>query len=552
MAGPRALHRVGDGPRTCTSRPLRVCLIRPPAITAPRSLSYYGAVPDLGLAYIAAAARAAGHHVRVIDAPGLAIEQHWEWSTALGALRGQGLTLGAIAERVPFDVDVIGIAHMFLHEWPMLRALVAAIRAARPYAFIVAGGENASAMWELLLDSTPGLDAVVRGEGELALQRLLEQLSAGRALDEVPSLALRVHGRAHATASAPRIGELDAWPWPAWDLFPLDAYLDRRIGSGVDLGRALPILTSRGCPYQCTFCSSPQMWTTRYVRRDPERVLDEVAQLQRRYAVDNFNINDLTALLTKEWILELCAAIDRRGLKFTWQLPSGTRSEAIDREAADRMVAAGCRNFCYAPESGSVRELARMRKRVEPQRLLSSLGGAVGAGMVTHASIMIGTPGQDARDVVDTARFVAKMAGAGLHTLSVMVFAPYPGSALYEELRARGRLQHDEAWVYGSLLRSAGGTRSHHERWGPRRLFALQLGLLGGFFGLQYLRRPQRLARSAIELARGRQRTVLEQLAAAKLRQLREAVATVVSRASARWQAARWLGRSTAAASRQR
>src|SRR5689334_9687144 len=113
MAGPRALHRVGDGPRTCTSRPLRVCLIRPPAITAPRSLSYYGAVPDLGLAYIAAAARAAGHHVRVIDAPGLAIEQHWEWSTALGALRGQGLTLGAIAERVPFDVDVVGIAHMF-------------------------------------------------------------------------------------------------------------------------------------------------------------------------------------------------------------------------------------------------------------------------------------------------------------------------------------------------------------------------------------------------------------------------------------------------------
>lgn len=546
MPGPRALGRARDGPRTCTSRPLRVCLVRPPAITAPRSLSYYGAVPDLGLAYVAAAARAAGHHVRVIDAPGLAIEQRWAWSNGLC---GQGLTIGEIAERVPFDVDVVGIAHMFLHEWPMLRALVAAIRAARPHALVIAGGENASAMWELLLDSTPGLDAVIRGEGELALQHLLEHVSAGRPLDEVPSLALRVHGRAHATARVPRIGDLDAWPEPAWDLFPVEAYLDRRLGSGVDLGRAMPILTSRGCPYQCTFCSSPQMWTTRYVRRDPERVLDEVAQLQRRYAVDNFNINDLTALLTKEWILALCDAIERRGMKLTWQLPSGTRSEAIDREAADRMVAAGCRNFCYAPESGSVRELARMRKRVVPERLLSSLEGAVGAGMVTHASIIIGTPGQRARDVVDTARFIAAMAHAGLHTLSVIVFAPYPGSAQYDELRARGRLQHDEAWAYGSLLRSAGGTRSHHERWGPRRLLALQLGLLTGFFGLQYLRRPQRLARSAIELARGRQRTVLEQLASAKLRQLRDAV---VSRVSARWQAARWLGRSSTAASRQR
>lgn len=543
-----ALGELVGGAIVPATRGLQVCLVRPPAITAPRTLSYYGAVPDLGLAYVAAAARAGGHRVTVVDAPGAAIERSWVWSTGVGSLRARGLTLAEIADRVPADADVVGIAHMFLHEWPMLRALVAAIRRARPRAFVIAGGENATAMWKLLLDSVPGLDAVVRGEGELALQHLLARLAEGGSIAELPSLALRRGGVAHANPSWPRLRELDAWPWPAWDLFPVASYLDRGYGSGVDLGRAMPILTSRGCPYQCTFCSSPQMWTTRYVRRDPERVLDEVEHLVAEHRVENVNINDLTALLTKEWILELCDAIERRGLRFTWQLPSGTRSEAIDREAAERMFAAGCRNFCYAPESGSEPELARMRKRVVPPRLLSSLEGAVSAGMITHASIMIGTPGQRGRDVVATARFVAKLARAGLHTLSVLVFAPYPGSALYEQLAATGRLQHDERWIYGSLLRSAGGARSHHERWSMRRLLALQLGLLGGFFALQYLRRPQRLARTLVLVARGRQRTVLEQLLAAKAAQLRADLAA--RRASALAHASRWLGGSSSALTR--
>ena len=133
----------------------RVCLIRPPVVTAPLSLSYYGAVPDLGLAYVAAAARAAGHDVTVIDAPGLALDRSRPLDTAMGRLAVQGLSVEEIVARVPEDADVVGFGHMFLHEWDVLRGLIVAVKRARPNALTVAGGENATAYWEHMLAECP-------------------------------------------------------------------------------------------------------------------------------------------------------------------------------------------------------------------------------------------------------------------------------------------------------------------------------------------------------------------------------------------------------------
>ena len=486
---------------------MRVSLIRPPVITAPRSLSYYGAVPDLGLAYVAAAARAAGHDVSVIDAPGEALDVVRPWPTAVGELARTGLDIPEIVARIPADTDVVGFAHMFLHEWGLLRQLITAVKRARPNALTIAGGENATGYYAPMLRECPELDACLCGEGELAFTQLLEHGDLQRAA----SVVYREDGRPRAHPRAPRITDLDALARPAWDLFPVERYLQRGLGSGVDRGRSLPVLTSRGCPYQCTFCSSPQMWTTRYHRRDPERVLDEIEELQRRYRVRNININDLTALLTKEWILDFCHAIERRGLEFTWQLPSGTRSEAVDREAAEAMARTGCRNFCYAPESGSPDELRRIKKRVKLPKLRASLRASLRAGLTTHASLILGMPGQRPSDLARTWALSLGLARDGLHGLSVLVFAPYPGSEEYRRLEAAGRIAHDDAFVYSSLLRSVGAGRS-------RRLAAAQVAMLGTFYAAQYLRRPGRAADVALNAIRGTEQTVMDQFLRTKLR----------------------------------
>jgi anaerobic magnesium-protoporphyrin IX monomethyl ester cyclase len=453
--------------------PRSIYLIKPPTLTAPRSLSYFGSVPSLGLAYVAGALRSAGHRVSVIDAPGLAWDATWTFPTAVGSLVAHGLRLPEIAARLPPDADVVGVTHMFLHEWGLLRELLALVRRRCPTALVVAGGENASAYWERMLAECPALDVCVRGEGEATMLELVEAWSAGRSLASVPGLAVREGGRPTATAPRPRLRAIDAWPRPAWDLFPLEPYLRHRGHGGVARGRSLPVLTSRGCPYRCTFCSSPSMWTTRYERRDPARVVDELQALVATYGIDNFDLHDLTALLTKRWILAFCDELERRGLRLTWQLPSGTRAEAIDAQVAARLHAAGCRNFCYAPESGSPATLARIGKQVRLPVLLRSLEGAVAAGLRTEANIIIGFPHESPAELWASAVFCLALARRGLHSLSVMVFAPYPGSEEHRRLEAAGRIVHDDRWLYGSLLRSAGSLRSHHPRLRARQLLVV-------------------------------------------------------------------------------
>ncbi len=375
-----------------------------------------------------------------------------------------------------------------------------------------------------MLEDCPELDACIRGEGEAAFCELLDRVADRSPFDDAPSLAWRLRGQPVANPMRPRIDDLDALPRPAWDLFGVEVYLRRGLGSGVDRGAAMPVLTSRGCPYRCTFCSSPQMWTTRYRRRNPDDVVDEIAELQAEYGVCNVNINDLTSLLTKEWILEFCEAITRRGLKVTWQLPSGTRSEAVDAEAATAMFAAGCRNFCYAPESGSEPELKRMQKRVKLPALRDSLKSAIEVGLVTEASIILGMPGQSLGDLLRTWVFTQRMALDGLHSLGVMVFAPYPGSALYAELDAAGMITHDDAYRYGSLLRAAASGGSYRQGWSRRQLTTAQFAMLATFYAMQYGRRPSRVLQAALNLVRGREETILDKLVRTKAREGRSAI----------------------------
>jgi anaerobic magnesium-protoporphyrin IX monomethyl ester cyclase len=508
---------------------LRVALVHLPTITAPRSLSYYGAIPPLGLAYLAGALLAASAEhlpldLNVVDGTGEALDAYHPYSTGAGDVLIQGLTLAQIVARIDPAVDVIGVSLMFLHQWPLCRELLHLLREHAPRALIVAGGETPTAFWDEILKSCPALDLCVLGEGEVTFTGLLRALAAGAPTAALPGLAYRgPHRQPTRTPPAARISSqlLDRLPRPAWHLFPVAAYLARGHGSGVDRGRSMPVLTSRGCPYQCTFCSSPTMWGTRYVRRDPADVVDEIAELVERYAITNVDLSDLTAMLTKEWMLALADAIRARGLQITLQLPSGTRSEAVDAEAAAALYAAGVRNFCYAPESGSAETLRRIKKKVDLDALRASLRAAVAAGMTTHASLIIGLPGESPRDLLDTWRLALRLALDGCHTLAVIVFAPYPGSEEYQRLRAAGQIHLDDSYYYGSLLRSAGGLRSYNQHLGPRALFALQLAVLSSFFALAFARRPARITGLLGRLVRGRQESVLDLFLATKARQLR-------------------------------
>ena len=129
-----------------------------------------------------------------------------------------------------------------------------------------------------------------------------------------------------------RVRDVDAIPAPAWDLFDVKGYDEHGLVTGIHRGVTVPILATRGCPYRCAYCSSPNMWTTKWVARDPRLVADEIEGYVREYGASNFPFHDLTAILRREWVLDFCREIVARGLKINWQLPSGTRCEVVDHE----------------------------------------------------------------------------------------------------------------------------------------------------------------------------------------------------------------------------
>ena len=274
----------------------------------------------------------------------------------------------------------------------------------------------------------------------------------------------------------------------------------------------MPVLATRGCPYQCTFCSNPQMWTTRYITRDPERVIDEIEGYVQRYGVENIDFYDLTAIVRKGWIVDFCRGLVRRGLGITWQLPSGTRSEAIDAEVCDLLFRSGCRNISYAPESGSERTLQRIKKKVNLERMLASMRAAVGAGLNVKANILIGFPGETMQDMYDSLGFIVKMARAGVHDVSVWTFSPYPGCELFQELVASGRIGELDDEFFASLLSYSNplDAVSYSEHVGSGDLRRVRVAWLAAFYAASYFLHPVRPLRSVRNLVTGRYESRME------------------------------------------
>jgi anaerobic magnesium-protoporphyrin IX monomethyl ester cyclase len=490
---------------------VKLTLIQPPGLVAVGNYSTM-TQPPLGLAYLAAYARRSGHEVSVVDAVGAAPGLLRPWPGHPKRML-QGLDIPEVLARVPADVEVLGVTCMFTHAWPMVRELLRALKRAFPGARLIAGGEHATAVWESVLRQG-GADLCVLGEGEATLGELLEAWRSGGDWTQVPGIACRLpDGICRKTRPRPRIAEVDALPWPAWDLFDVAAYMDAGLFMGPKAGRSMPLLATRGCPFRCTFCSSSRMWTQHWKARRPESVVDEMERYRDVYGADDFQLQDLTAIVRKDWILAFCREILRRGMKTSWSLPVGTRSEVIDDEVARGLVASGCRHITYAPESGSERILRAVEKRVHLGRLEDSVRACLAAGMRVCLFQIIGFPQEEAVDLRKTFAWMRRMARLGVHEVAVSTFVPLPGTELFDELHAADPIAVDDDYCY--WMSGATGlfaTRSWNPRLSSRRLLRLKWWGLAQFYGLSFTHHPGRLWELLRNLWQGRQETKVDRV----------------------------------------
>lgn len=476
------------------SRPLKVALVRSPTLTNVTALGQ-DAVPPIGLAYLAGSLAAAGHRVSAVDGVGEAVHQYSRSPWSRHALI-HGLTVEQIVERIDPGAEIVGVSCMFSVEWLVVRRLIEAIRRALPHALLVVGGEHVTACPDYTLADCPSIDVGVLGEGEETIVDLAAAHADGRDLATVTGIIFRRAGSLVRTPHRTRIRSIDEIPEPDWTLFPVETYIDNALTHGANLGRSMPILASRGCPYDCTFCSSPLMWTTFWTARKPELLIQEMRKYIARYGVTNFDFYDLTAIVKKDWILQFGGLLLSEGMQVTWQLPSGTRTEVIDAEVSRLLFESGCRIINYAPESGSPPELKRIKKKVDPDRMLASMRASHQAGLQIKANFIFGLPGSSWGDFARTFRFLARMAWVGVDDVGVFPFSPYPGSELFAALMEQRKVALDEPY-FTSLLAYTDpqNSVSYTDAVGSRTLSWLNLTAMAFFYGCSFALRPMRFAR---------------------------------------------------------
>ena len=369
-----------------------------------------GKLAPLGLAYVAAALEKGGFQVEIYD----------------NYLLGQPIeTVKAeISKRQP---EIVGITCSSL-TYSRCVEMAQAVKDSCPSCKVVVGGPHASYMPETLL-AHGEVDFVVVGEGEAAMVQLAASIRKGDSKTvsaAIPGVACKIAGE---TAKTPQqfITDLDTLPFPARHLLPMKMY--DRILPYIDTKPVDTMSILRGCPYQCTYCETRELWGTSCRAFSPQHVIDEIKNMTENYGTrgiyfvgDNFTIN-------KNRTIELCRKIRENKLDLKWTCE--TRADLVNKEVLTEMKSAGCQTIFFGTESGSPRIQQKLGKNIDLQEVKRTFELTRQIGIKTATSFMLGIPGETIEDMQATFKF-AKSLHADVTMFNIYIACP--GSKLYDEV----------------------------------------------------------------------------------------------------------------------
>ncbi len=418
--------------------PVRVTLINPPQIFS-RGQVASGVTPPLGVAYLAAYLEKHDVPVGVIDALGEAPERITPFRRGTFL---RGLTFAEIVRRIPEDAGLVGISNLFTFAYPAVEQLCVDIRAARPRARLILGGPHPSALYDDVLRERPEVDFVALGEGERSLYLLCQYLSGALDLSYVSGIAMRGDaGDVKVLQATKRIDNLgqENVPFPARHLLPMENYIRTQESHGPSSGRWTSILSSRGCPYGCTFCESRR---TKWVARPASDVVDEMEHCMREYGITEFHFEDDNMTIHRGRLIELCDEIIRRKLDICWQTPNGIRASVTDAVMLGKMKESGCTHITLAPETGSPRvleEIVQKGKDFSLDQLKECGRLAHGLKMKVAAYFILGLPGETREEMAMTVSYARDLARVGVDEAAFGLFIPLPGTPLWDGAAIKAR-----------------------------------------------------------------------------------------------------------------
>jgi len=414
---------------------MRVLLLNPPYL-APKHAGPGISFP-MGLAYLATALRQAGIDVAVLDAatesPAIEIEKD---------LIRFGLDAKELHKLITkLKPDVVGIGCFFSSRFPAVLEAAKVIKNVDSHIVTVTGGIHPSLMPRSVC-SHPQIDFVVVGEGERIIVDLIESVSGKRSFDEVEGLAFKRDGGVTVNSRNSYIEDLDSVGFPAWDLFDMERYLTINEGRwGLGRGRYAPVVTSRSCPYRCTFCSIHSVMGLKYRAHSPRYVVEMIETLVNGYDVEEISFEDDNLTYDKDRFEDICRGIVERKLKIRWNTPNGVHVGSLDRTSLEWAKRSGCDSLNLAVESGDdfIRNRV-IKKGLKSEKIYEIANACREEGVKANAYFVIGMPGETDDSIKKTQKYIRDLK---FNNLSIFIATPLPGTKLYDECIAKGYIDED-------------------------------------------------------------------------------------------------------------
>ena len=403
-------------------RKTKIILIHPPL---DKRFTRFSVVFDktqpIGLAYIAAVLERAGYEVKIIDAKAeqFSIDN----------------TLKSVAD---FNPDIIGIS-CTTPEFCIATELARRIKSSGDYPLII-GGPHVSAIPEEAMQEGC-FDYGVIGEGEETCLELVNAITEGRREDipAIKGIIFKDGSTFKRTPPRPYIEDLDSIPHPARHLLP---GLRRYRYSWYKYLPTATVITSRGCPYQCTFCDRA-VFGNKLRLRSIGDILEEIESLVKDYGVRGIDIADDLFTITPQRVYDFCNGLQKRSLEVAW-LCLG-RVDRVDQKMLAAMKKAGCWQIGYGIESGNQMILDRIKKDITLEAVEKAVRWTREAGIRTMGFFMLGLPGDGPVSMQDTLNFARSL---GLERISFCITRPFPGSELYRTALSQGQIKRSLGYQY--------------------------------------------------------------------------------------------------------
>lgn len=454
----------------------RVMLVNPPM----RDEEVYGAIrgvgshtPPLGILYLAAWLRS-GYEVALLDGP----------------VRCASVE-SAAKQIIDFRPDVLGLSATTLNIHAAAR-LAERVSAAVDVTTIV-GGPHVTAVPEETFRRFPAFDFAVIGEGEAAFAGFLKAMFSGgrEAAAELPSVVSRGGGGVRVNPRADFIADLDTLPFPAWDLLPNMTADYRPTIVGYDRLPSTSLVTSRGCPGQCTFCSN-QTFGRRYRYHGADYVLGMIRALKKKYGIRDVVFYDDVFVADRRRLEKICDALAAERPRISWSCAA--RINLVTPDILAPMKKAGCWQIGYGIESGSPEILKNLKKKITVDRAREVLTWTKKAGIATRGFFIFGSPGETERTLKASIDFALS---SDLDYFQQSFMTPYPGSELYDTAAGFGEFDNDwRAMNNESILFVPAGltkeTLQEYSRLALRKFYFRPKVFL---FHLRMLRNPHHLGK---------------------------------------------------------